>query len=58
MHGSIRVEKPKFFSKGSKFRLEPDSFRRVKSSFCVSEKAVVFPNDLPVLNHSAIPPCK
>lgn len=57
-HGSIGVEKPKFFPRGSKFGLESDSFRRVKSRFCVSEKAVVFLVGLPVFDHSAVPPCK
>ncbi len=58
MHGSIRVQKAEFFPCGSKLGLEPDSFRRVESSFRVGEKAVVFLVSLPVLDHSAVPPCK
>lgn len=53
-----RCRKAEVFPEGSKFGLESDSFRRVKSRFCVSEKAVVFLVGLPVFDHSAVPPCK
>ena len=37
--------------------MEPDSFGRVKRSFSVVEKALVFMVGLPVFDHSAVPPC-
>lgn len=56
-HGSICVQKAEFFLLGSEFRLEPNSFGKVKSSFNVSEKVMVFLVGLPVFDHSAVPPC-
>ena len=37
--------------------MESEPFRRIKNSFGIVEKALVVMHGLPVLDHSALPPC-
>lgn len=57
-HGSVRIKKPEFLPRGPKIRMEPCPFGRRERSFRVGEKGLVVMHGLPVLDHSAVPPCK
>ena len=57
-HGFVRIEKLEFLPRFPKFRMETESFRRIKRNFRIMEKTFVVLHGLPVFDHSAVPPCK
>lgn len=57
-HGSVCIKEQEFLPWFPKFRMEPDSFGRIKRNFRIMEKTFVILHGLPVFDHSAIPPCK
>ena len=58
IHGSICVEKAKLLPGVPKFGMEPGSFGRIERSLGIGEKAAVVVHGLPLLDYSAVPPCK
>lgn len=56
-HCSVGVKKAELLPGNPEFRMKSLSFRRIKDSFGIVEKALVVVYGLPVLDHSAVPPC-
>ncbi len=57
MHGTVSVQKPELLPGDKKLCMETGSLGRIKRCFSVVEKALVFMVGLPLLDHSAVPPC-